>query len=109
MDLNVEALCATLGPGGTSWDRLRGPFVAALQAIAAREEMRFVVTLEWRFRLAGIDTLGLRVIHKESTWTPKRLGKPVPNLRGALLVTAQDVKRLDASAFTQERVASLLA
>ncbi|MFU8866127.1 MAG: hypothetical protein ACNA7O_19650 [Rhodobacterales bacterium] len=107
-ELNVDALCALQGPGNKSWGRVRAPFIAALQAIAARENMQFFVGLQWRYRLSGVDMLKLCILHEETRWTPSRLCKLGPNARGALIVTAQDVQRLHVAEVTPARMTKLL-
>lgn len=106
--LRVEELCALLGTGHMSWGRLHVPFIKALQAIAARENMEFFVVLEWRYQLSGIDTLNVRILHEETRWTPTPLCKLGPHARGALIVTAQDVQRLQVAEVTPARMSKLL-
>lgn len=92
----VPDLCAELRADGVpSWERLRKPLVQALQKIAAREGMRFVVLLHWQYVLPGIDTVVVRAEHLHSNWQRPQLFKR-PKGRGqttrALVIDATTVR-----------------
>lgn len=93
--MNVEGLCALQGAGAApSWKSVSRPFLSAMWKIAGFHRLRFMIGLAWKHRLAGTDTLEMRIEHPASTWRGTALGKCQPGVHKTVVVEPWGETRL---------------
>lgn len=107
-DLDVEQLWVASGRCGTPcWTQLSRGLLGAIQSVAVANDLAFVLQLNWRGRLSGVDEMQFNILHAKTEWTPKVLCKADPCGRAVLVVTATGLQRYKPKTFTSEVAAAL--
>lgn len=95
LKLTVEGLHRLHGLAGfPCWKSVSRPLLAALGTIGALHGLRLVVGLAWHHRLAGIDTIDLRLEHTRTVWRTGVLGRVDHRMREVVVIGPDGVHRM---------------
>lgn len=97
--LDVEDLHRVGGLQGMAcWKTVRRPFLSGLATIGAFHGLRVVLGLAWHHRLAGTDTLHVRLEHAGTTWKTDALGKSDHRVGEVIVIDQRGVLRMSPDA-----------